>query len=263
MLRKFTWKQLSKLHVVFATFGSVASIIALCLTIFKSNTLSKESVLGLTIFTLIFLLLIVTTFLIKVYNVFKNSLSYQYPNQTKKLSTFYKYRTDDAKNIEYEVFKNIQCKRILLTEYEHGFNWTGSIPPIIESDLQDVQQEVIKGMHHEYDKIILSLKNPLGYNDAGVMHIRMKLDDSDQRSATRLESRVEYPVEMIHFRVELRYKPKDYDRKATLSRQRINSTTSAVFDHICYINFDLHTKCYDYPLLNPEPGFFYRIEWER
>jgi hypothetical protein len=69
-------------------------------------------------------------------------------------STFIKYETSDGNNIVYEVYKLIQCKRPILSEYDYNFKWSGTHLPTITSNLQSVLDIVDENNPSNYDKAI-------------------------------------------------------------------------------------------------------------
>ena len=74
-------------------------------------------------------------------------------------STFIKYETLDGNKISYDVFKLIQCKRPLLSQYEYNFKWSGTHLPKITSELQKVENILDRKDSSIYDKAILNCKS--------------------------------------------------------------------------------------------------------
>jgi hypothetical protein len=177
-------------------------------------------------------------------------------------SSFIKYETRDGNNIVYENYKLIQCKKTILTEFEYGFKWTGTHLPIIKSDLQNVINVVDVNDPSNYDKAILRFKKPLYYNKNQIIHFRAELDDTDRHSSPHVECRVTDELDIIHFRIVLKHAPNTYTSNATLQRKKMNSSVNTNFEDIKQIAFDVDTKSYEYHLITPIVGYYYRILWK-
>lgn len=178
-------------------------------------------------------------------------------------STFVKYETSDGNIIHYEAYKLIQVKQPVMTEFEFSFKWTGTHLPHITSDLQQVINIVDENDPTKYDKALLKFKKPLYFNQNCVVHFKAELDDTDKKSKPHLEAKVSNEVDIIHFRVILKHKPIAYDKNAILEKCKIDSGVSPGFKPMREIPFDKLTKSYEYHLLNPEIGYYYRISWEK
>ncbi|MDR0828522.1 MAG: hypothetical protein LBN95_00210, partial [Prevotellaceae bacterium] len=192
---------------------------------------------------------------------------YQHLKQTKHdfigHATFVKYETEkDGKNILYEVYRQIQSKQLVMTELDYAFKWTGSKPPIITSHLQKTDGKIYQGSKEIYDHVKLILKKPLVYNETGTIHFNAKLDDYDDISKPYVEFKVEVPVDIVHFRIILKNKSSDFCQSATIKRRNIfNQTGNVEYETLQSIPFNTDCKSYEYHLLTPEVGYFYRIEW--
>ena len=240
----------------FAFFASLASILGLVF-LFTSNTYAV--LIALAFFCL--MLLAFTSYLI--YFLFKilklNNGNADHENR----STFIKYETTDGKQIVYETYKLLQCKKPILTEMDYNFKWSGSIMTKVTSDLQDVINIVDEKNPDMYDKAILKFKKPLHYNQNSVLHFKAELDDVDGKSLPHVETRVTDEIDIIHYRIILKHKSETYDKNAILERCKMNSNMSSNFEKIKEIAFDKNTKSYEYHLLNPEVQYYYRITWEK
>lgn len=175
-------------------------------------------------------------------------------------STFIKYETLDGHKISYDVYKLIQCKRPLLSQYEYSFKWSGTHLPKITSELQKVENIFDSKDPSVYDKAILKFSKPLHYNESCVINFKADLDDSDKQSETYISNRIIRPVDVIHYRIVLRYK--DGNSNAFLERRKIESV-SQNFEKLREVPFDTTSKSYEYALLNPELGYIYRLKWNR
>ena len=200
---------------------------------------------------------------IQVFRITKRQMEMQHPSGFLALSAFVRYASTDGKNITYEVFRHIQVKRPCLSFFEHKFMWSGSIQPKFESDLQEIGGvDSIKGENTKSLK--LKFKRAKVYNDVEVIHIKMTMDDSDQKSETFIQQSVLSPVSVICFRVELLYTDTNYfGKKAILTRRETSKGHRASDETIGYYNFDATAKSFYCSVAEPEPGYTYRLAWER
>jgi len=185
-----------------------------------------------------------------------------YPNGCKPISCFVRYVTSDGNHITYELFRHVQIKIPYLAEFPHEFEWTGSKPPIIKSDLQKVMPvEEIPGKKTK--RLPLKFTTPKVYNDVEVIHSKMELDDSDKKSQTMLRHWVKTPITLICFRVELLNCDASYfGKRAKVTRTKAE-TSSAIEEDLGFIAFDSNTKAFFHQIHHPEPGYHYKLEWDR
>lgn len=87
------------------------------------------------------------------------------------------------------------------------------------------------------------------------------MDDFDNISQPHLDYKVDKPINIIHYRVILRHKDSSFKTPATLKRMPINSKGPSTYEEFGSIPFDAVSKSYNYDLINPEVGYYYRIEW--
>ncbi|MBK5008551.1 hypothetical protein IAE33_000411 [Pseudomonas sp. S60] len=200
---------------------------------------------------------------IQIYRITKRHMGMQHPSGFSALSAFVRYASTDGKNITYEVFRHIQIKRPCLSYIEHKFNWTGSTPPTCESDLQEIGSvDSIKGENTKSVK--LKFKRAKIYNDVEVIHLKMAMDDSDKKSEPFLQQSVLSPVSVISFRVDLLYADTKYfGNKATLSRRETEKGHRATDEILGQYSFDATTKSYYCNVTEPEPGYTYKLSWDR
>lgn len=251
-----TFKEMSLLIInllskPFYFLTSLASLVAF-FVLFGSD---KDKVLWSFIFFNFLLLVLVGTLIYTVLKLLRSSTS-----DFESKSTFIKYETLDGNAITYDVYKLIQCKRPILSEYEYNFKWSGTHLPIISSGLQCVKNVLDSKNPSNYDKAILKFKKPLSFNESCVVNFKAEIDDTDRESQTYISNRILRPVEIIHYRIVLRYK--EESSNAVLERRKINSASQS-FEKIKEIPFDKSSKAYEYALLNPDLGYVYRIAWER
>ena len=200
---------------------------------------------------------------IQIFRITKRQLEMQHPTGFLALSAFVRYASTDGKNITYEVFRHIQIKRPCLSYFEHKFMWTGSNSPICESDIQEIGSiDSIKG--ESTKSVKLKFKRAKLYNDVEVIHLKMKIDDSDQKSETFIQQSVLSPVSVICFRVELLYTGTNYiGKSATLTRRETAKGHRASDEVLGQYPFDASAKSFHCNINEPEPGYTYRLTWER
>lgn len=232
-------------------FAALGSLIAFFL-IFMDD---KDKVLLSFIFFNFLLLILIATLVFTILKLLNSSTS-----EFESKSTFIKYETLDGTNISYDVYKLIQCKRPILTQYDYNFKWSGTHLPKISSELQKVEHILNSKDPSSYDKAVLKFSKPLSYNESCVINFKADLDDSDRQSETYISNRILRLVDIIHYRVVLRHK--EENSNAIIERRKIDSA-SQTFEKVREIAFDKTSKSYEYPLLNPELGYIYRIRWDR
>jgi hypothetical protein len=226
--------------------------------IFLKDTVATLVALG--VFCLL-LLGIAIGILLFVWRHLKRTTNYGYIGY----STFVKYEAEpDGKHILFEVFRQIQSKQLVMTDMDYSFKWTGSKTPRITSKLQNTDGQIYQGAEGAYDHVKLIFKKALTYNETGTVHFNAELDDVDDTALPYIEFKVNLPVEIIHYRIILKQKPNDYNIPAILKRRKIDIQTGNItYEDIETVAFNNHCKSYEYHLLEPEVGYFYRIEWQK
>ena len=179
-----------------------------------------------------------------------------------RIYTDIRYETSDGYNIDYNIYRIIQSKVPLLHQIEHGFKWSGTKPPKISSDLQELNFVRNGALEDDFDIACLKFDNPLKYNETAVVHFKAELDDSDEKSDTMISYKVSSFSELIHFRVILRHKGAEYKSKAKVYRRRIGAPVNKLKE-IDTIPFDSQTKTFEYLKERPEIGYLYILRWER
>lgn len=247
-------KILSALKRFFSgTFGLIASIASIIGLIIVFVPDENKAVIALSVFV-IFLIII----LFRIFFVVETLLSRSYEKGFYKFATYVRYCTNDGNHIAYDLYKYVQCKTISLSEYEHDFYWSGTRPPVISSKLQKFIS-IVQSPNGGMDKATFEFKTPLVYNDFGVIHIRMDLDDTDNRSQHYCEQTIKEEVHILNFRIELLHLANNADAK--IMRKRLSAIQSRGYEVIGYVKFDTNSKSYEHLLFNPEMGYAYRIEW--
>lgn len=235
----------------FSFIASLASIVGLLYVVFTD----KDK----TIIALVCLILFLLALLFIVFNFLNNSLKSNSENGFYKFATYVKYSTDDSKIINYELHKFIQCKSIIMDEHTHRYYWTGTKKPIISSEFQEFINTTEEG--NGYVNAFFKFKTPLVFNQFGIVHIKMICDDSDQKSKTHVEQKINESVQLLNFRIELKYKKNNTTQSARILKKLIGSPKE--FELIDTTIFDNKSKSYEYSLNYPLIGHIYKIEWDR
>lgn len=188
---------------------------------------------------------------------------YKYPSEFIANSSFYQLSTNDGIIIEYDTYRHIQCKRLISTEYPTHFKWSGSKNPEISSNLQVLGETKFAGSSIDADKALLIFKKPLSYNQTAVVHFKAICDDSDKKSASYLGTKVTQPIDIIHYRIILGYKPDNYNEPAILSRKSLKAQSWASYEQVATVQFNQKSKSYEHHLIYPELGYHYKLEWTK
>lgn len=244
---------------IFEVLGYLA-VIATLLGISLTTLLDDPTKAWVALGTIILLVIFVC---IQIYRVAKRHMEMQHPSGILPLSAFVRWATPDGKNITYELFRHIQIKRPCLGFFEHKFMWTGTQIPRCESDIQEIGSiDSIKGENTKSVK--LKFKKAKVYNDVEVIHIRMKIDDSDNKSSPFIQQVVKSPISLICFKVELLHADQAYfGKQAVLSRKDDSKGLHATDEVIDSYPFDPSTKSFSCNVNDPEPGYAYRVSWDR
>lgn len=241
----------------FYFFAALSSIVGIVAVLFFNDTS------GFALLTaLIFFCVLLLSFTVYLIYILHKTLAVRNENEYDSISTSILLDAKDKNTLTYEVYKLIQAKRPILTDFKYEFKWSGSILPKISSDIQEVGTVADLKDPDRRDYAVLRFKKPLVYNQSHVIHFRAEMDDSDQQAQPFIATKIDRAVDVIHFRVILRYKPYDYDKPAIIERVR-NHSDVRNFERIRSIAFDKDTKTYDFHLLDPEVNCMYRIAWEK
>jgi hypothetical protein len=196
-----------------------------------------------------------------IYAALNEYVRARYPSGYSPISTFARY-TSDGKIVRYETFKHILCRKPVMSSYTHGFKWTGSRVPTVTSALQEVGTRT-DGGPGDYDRVELVFPRPLLHGEPAVVHHAMEMDDSDGASSPHVEFRVQDPVQLIAWRIELKHLPRTYRKAARLTRRRIDALSNARPEHVAHVPFNSLARSYEHHVTHPEPGYFYSLEWDR
>ena len=222
------------------SFNIVAGCASILSVTFLLLTDQINSMIALCVFCLflICLLALITTSVFRL-------VSQENPEEYKKIAAFI-----------FEVFKVIQSKRLILQQVEHNFKWTGTQRPVISSELQEIERLIISEKK-DYDKALLRLKKPLGFNESCTIHFKALTDDIDGMAQPHLDFKVSSSMNVIHF------KNGDFCKPAKILKKPIESNVPLGYEQYGSIPFDIQSKSYQYCLPEPEIGYFYRLEWEK
>lgn len=237
----------------FAFAASVCSVIGLVVVVLSD----KEA----TIIALVTLCLCIVLILIGVLLAIKKMVNKNYGKEYKGISSFYVYQTDDGEKSTFETYRLIQCKRMFLSQIEYKFKWSGSIMPKIWSNSQIVEHIVHHEDSQQWDSAVLKFRKPLTYNESTVVHIKTENDDHDGTAKPYIYCKLESPIDIMQFRVLLAYKPDDYEEKAIFERKLISQEIDTDFEYIESVEFNCLYKQYYHVVVNPSPGYIYRLRW--
>lgn len=95
------------------------------------------------------------------------------------------------------------------------------------------------------------------------MNIKTENDDFDGKAKPWLSCKLESPIEMMVYRILLPYKPSNYNLNAVFERKKIDAQIDGDYDYIESVPFNSGNKQYSYCIVNPEPGYIYRLRWEK
>lgn len=250
MIKKF----LTILERPLLTVSSICSVVSVVVLCFSD-------IVGFAIVTAV-LCLSIFIFLAALLRVLNRFLESDTGRNHNCVSSFVTYRTDDGDSIVFESYKLIQVKCCIMQVFDIGFKWSGKHNPQISSDLQTVETYHFKNDVKEYDEAKLKLRVPALYNQTTLIHFRTKTNDVEHLSEPKVELAVKYPIEYIQVNVILGYKS-SFCSPAKVERIRMDGNLPQSYETLDSTPFDTVTKQYSYRLINPEPGYFYKISWVR
>ena len=215
------------------------------------------------IISLIAFCLVLAIVLIGVLITLNRLLKQNSPEPYERISSFFEFRSDDGQKSTFELYRLIQSKRALLTHIEYKFKWSGTKEPILSSNSQKLGPVVASHDANTWDKCDIFFKTPLTYNESSVVHIKTENDDYDGKAEPYISTKLDTPIRIMQFKVLLSYKPVGYMKKARFERKQIDADVDAKWEYINSVDFDSQYKQYQHVVVNPEPGFIYRIMWEK
>ena len=236
-------------------FASLCSIVGLMLIFINNNT---ACIIALFVFCIGFIVLIYG--ILKAINkmVLDNS-----EKEYKSIATSYIYQSKDGKKSTLDTYRMIQCKRLFLTEIHFNFKWTGSKMPKLSSDIQTIENVRHNQDSNKWDDAVVKFDRPLRYNECTVMNIKSENDDIDNTAKPWLSCKLSTPIDMINYQIMLSYKQEGYRQPAIFERKKIDTDVDGDFEYIERVEFDTGNKIYRFSKVNPEPGYIYRLRWEK
>jgi hypothetical protein len=185
-----------------------------------------------------------------------------YPDGYLCISSFFRYTTFDGKRFVHETHRHIQIKTAYEKRFTHKFLWTGSTDPVVTSDLQTVSAvEPVAGENTK--RVTLMFPRVRMFNEAEVVQLRMDIDDSDEIAQTFLRQRVDQPIRLIHFRVELLHVSNKYFTQSALVTRCSTAVDHATPEELSRVPFDAVTKSFSHQIIDPDPGYQYQLTWPR
>lgn len=181
----------------------------------------------------------------------------------KSIYTSYIYQSKDGRKSTLDTYRMIQCKRLFLTDIHFNFKWTGTKMPILSSKTQTIENVSHNDNCNKWDEAVVKFNRPLRYNECAVMNIKSDHDDVDNAAKPWLSCKLVNPIEMITYHVMLSYKENSYHEPAVFERKKIDMDVDGDFEYIESVAFDEGNKVYSFSIVNPEPGYIYRLRWEK
>lgn len=239
----------------YAGIASLCSIAGLVLLFVNSKT---ACIVALAVFC-VGLVVIVYSILKAINKLILDNSEKEY----RSISSFYVYQSNDGRKSTFEIYRLIQCKRLFLTEISYKFKWSGTRLPILTSNAQ-----TIEGVRHDTDKnkwdgARIKFGKPLRYNECTVVNVKTDNDDFDGMAKPWISCNLEAPIEMMVFRVMLSYKPSEYKEPAIFERKKIDTEIDGAYEYLESVEFNTGNKLYSFCKTNPEPGYIYRLRWEK
>lgn len=239
-----------------ANVASVLAILGVSANSFAGKAFEAHIALGVIVLTCIVCLVHVFW---RIYKWQKLS----YPRGFRPISTFVRYSTVDGNIITHESFKTVQIKRTFMSGTDHRYRWSGSKSPQISSLIQEIGETSLD-TESGFSVLKLKFRSIRFYNDVEVMHLKSVMDDSDGEGETYLSAIITLPLTMLHLRVELLHclDAKHVGMMAKVVRSK-SSLKEPDFHRIADVAFDLNSHSFEHIVMNPEPGYDYRLVWEK
>ena len=252
MLKRIYWL-IEKPLVILGTLASITSVVLLCF----NNLLASF----IAVCCLCIALMVLTGALLRaIFKYTKQTNNTEY----RRIATFIEYKTNNADIIEFQNYRIIQVKTPILKFIDVIYKWSGNGRTEITSDLQEVEDKIDNiGTPRGYSKAKLTLQQPKLYNETAVFHHKVTADDSDHSSDTKVELKIDEPIDLVRVNISLGYKPDDYKGTAKVERSAIKHDAPPSYEKVGVIAFDQTLKEFTYTLKYPAPGYFYRISWDR
>lgn len=240
---------------VYTGFASLCSIGGLILMFINNKT---ACIIALVIFC-IGLMVLVYGIMRAINRIILDNSSKEY----RRISSFYVYQSNDGRTSTFEVYRLIQCKRLFLTKIPYNFKWTGTKQPVLTSNAQTIENVCHDPDANKWDEAYLRFRRPLRYNECTVINLKTDNDDFDGTAKPWISCKLEEPIEMMLFRVMLSYKPAEYNSRAVFERKKIDTEIDGTYEYIESVEFNAGNKLYSFCKVNPEPGYIYRLRWDK
>ena len=88
-------------------------------------------------------------------------------------------------------------------------------------------------------------------------------DDYDGTAKPYIYCKLESPIDIMQFRVLLAYKSTEYKEKAIFERKLISQEIDAEFEYLESVEFNSLYKQYYHVVVDPAPGYIYRLRWKK
>lgn len=182
----------------------------------------------------------------------------------KSIYTSYIYQSKDGIKSTLDTYRMIQCKRLFLTDIHFNFKWTGTKMPVLSSKTQTIENVSHNDNCNKWDEAVVKFNRPLRYNECTVMNIKSDHDDVDNTAKPWLSCKLVNPIEMITYHVMLFHiKRMVIMNLLFLSVRKLIWMLMAILNIIESVAFDGGNKVYSFSIVNPEPGYIYRLRWEK
>ena len=249
-------------HFLKAYIGSVyTGLVSLCSVVgfilFFVND-KTACIVAVTVFCIGLILIIY-----KILKAINKLLLDNSDTEYRSISSFYSYQAIDEQASTFEVYRLIQCKRLFLTEIPYQFKWSGTRMPTLSSNAQRIENVHRNIDGNQWDDAVVKFHKPLRYNECTVVHIKTENDDFDGAAKPWLSCKLINPIEIMFFRVMLSYKPEDYHESAVFERKKIGTEIDGDYEYLERVEFNTGNKLYSFCKVNPEPGYIYRLRWEK
>lgn len=243
----------------FGSFSATIGIVGLVLTLFL-YFIDKLWAAVICLGTVTILFVSLFWVLIRILN---RHLRTEYPDEATLESAFIRLSSDNGEIFHYDSYRTVMCRRLFLTEYKQRFRWYSNTPPdknAVTSNLQDVTEIISTAEEGDFHTAILSLREPIRFNQCAVIH----LHSVDSEPEPHLDASISgNGIKLIHYTVELNYKPETFNSVAILEWRKKNSRLATDFKELKKIPFNKASKTYSCPIENPKIDYFYRLRWEK
>lgn len=252
MLKKIYYL-IEKPLIILGTLASILSVVLLCF-----NNLIASFIAVCCLCVALFVLIWGLLNAIFKYTEQINKTDYR------RIATFIEYKTNNAEIIEFQSYRIIQVKTPVLKSIDVIYNWSGNGKTEITSDLQHIGDKIDNiEKPRGYSKATLTLQQPKLYNETAVFHHKITADDADYSSDTKVELKIDEPIDLVRVNISLGYKPDNYRGTAKVERSAITHDGPPSYEQVVLIPFDPILKEFTYTLKYPDPGYFYKISWDR